>query len=67
MMSAVIDACEKNQSLSVSFATKDADQREALTNAFVAAKQAMQDAQELDIDADPEEEIIVFADLWKKA
>ena len=67
MMSAVIDSCEKNQSLSVSFATEDADQREALTNAFVAAKQARQDAQELDIDADPEEEIIVFADLWKKA
>jgi hypothetical protein len=67
MMSAVIDSCEKNQSLSVSFATEDADQRKALTNAFVAAKQARQDAQELDIDADPEEEIIVFADLWKKA
>lgn len=67
MMSAVIDACEKNQSLSVSFATEETNQREALTNAFVAAKQARQDAQELDIDADPEEEIIVFADLWKKA
>jgi hypothetical protein len=67
MMSAVIDSCEKNQSLSVSFATEDADQRKALTNAFVAAKQARQDAQELDIDDDPEEEIIVFADLWKKA
>lgn len=67
MMSAVIDSCEKNQSLSVSFATEDADQRKALTNAFVAAKQARQDAQELDIDDDPEEEMIVFADLWKKA
>jgi hypothetical protein len=29
----------------------------------VAAKQARQDALELDIGADPEEEIIVFADL----
>ena len=67
MMSAVMDAREKNRSLSVSFATEDVNQREALTNAFVAAKQARQDAQELDIDADPEEEIIVFADLWKKA
>jgi hypothetical protein len=67
MMSAVIDACEKNRSLSVSFATEETNQREALTNAFVAAKQARQDAQELDIGADPEEEIIVFADLWKKA
>ncbi len=67
MMSAVIDACEKNQSLSVSFATEDADQQEELTNAFLAAKQAMQNAQELDIDADPEEEIILSADLWKKA
>jgi len=66
-MSAVIDSCEKNQSLSVSFSTEDADQRKALTKSFVAAKQARQDAQELDIDADPEEEIIVFADLWKKA
>jgi hypothetical protein len=67
MMSAVIDAREKNRSLSVSFATEDVNQREALTNAFVAAKQARQDALELDIGADPEEEIIVFADLWKKA
>jgi hypothetical protein len=67
MMSAVMDAREKNRSLSVSFATEDVNQREALTNAFVAAKQARQDALELDIGADPEEEIIVFADLWKKA
>jgi len=67
MMSAVIDAREKNRSLSVSFATEDVNQREALTNAFVAAKQARQDALELDIGTDPEEEIIVFADLWKKA
>jgi hypothetical protein len=62
-----MDAREKNRSLSVSFATEDVNQREALTNAFVAAKQARQDALELDIGADPEEEIIVFADLWKKA
>jgi hypothetical protein len=67
MMSAVIDSCEKNQSLSVSFATEDADQQEELTNAFVAAKQAMRDPQENVMEADPEEEIIVFADLWKKA
>ena len=67
MMSAVIDSCEKNQSLSVSFATEYADQQEELTNAFVAAKQAMRDPQENEMEADPEEEIIVFADLWKKA
>ena len=67
MMSAVIDSCEKNQSLSVSFATEDTDQQQELTNAFAAAKQAMRDLQENDMGANPEEEIIVFADLWKKA
>jgi hypothetical protein len=76
MMSAVIDACDTNGLLSacdtngllsVSFATEDVNQRDALTKAYAAAKVAMQDAQELDIDADPEEAIIDVAKLWKKA
>jgi len=54
MMSAVIDACKKNRLLSVSFATEVVNQRDALTKAYAAAKEARQGAQELDIDADPE-------------
>lgn len=67
MMSAVIDACKTNRLLSVSFATEDVNQRDALTEAYAAAKEARQGAQELDIDAEPEEAIINVAKLWKKA
>jgi hypothetical protein len=67
MMSAVIDACDTNRLLSVSFATEDVNQRDALTEAYAAAKEARQGAQELDIDADPEEAIINVAELWEKA
>jgi len=67
MMSAVIDACKKNRLLSVSFATEVVNQRDALTKAYAAAKVARQGAQELDIDADPEEAIIDVDKLWKKA
>jgi hypothetical protein len=62
MMSAVLDACEKNPQLSVSFAAPDQSQQAQLTRAY---RKAQEERRENTLESDDDDTEITVADLWK--
>lgn len=65
MMMAVLDACDNNPKLSVSFSAPDKEQQAELTRAY---RSALEDRHENSLESDDDDHLeIPIADLWKKA